>query len=114
VLPKKQKLTKGDFSLLGKNGKNFHSPHLTLRVYRASEGIENKYSFVVSKKVSTKSTQRNALKRCGYRVIGKVLGGARKGFSCVFFFKKTPEDGRFSEPVIQKEIIGLLQEAQVL
>ena len=66
-----------------KRGKIFHSPHLTLTVYEAAQMKNNKFSFVVSKKVSKKSVVRNKLKRTGYDTIRSLMVHIKeKGVSC--------------------------------
>ena len=113
MLPKKQKLTKLDFSLFKKRGKILHSHHLTLTVYEAAQTKNNKFSFVVSKKVSKKSVVRNKLKRAGYDTIRSF--GARikeKGVSCVFFLKNGAE--KTTSGQLSDEVSELLKKAGVL
>ncbi|MBI2049010.1 MAG: ribonuclease P protein component [Parcubacteria group bacterium] len=109
MLPKKQKLTKKDFSFLGRSGKSTHSPHLTLRVHKTPNASQSKFSFVVSKKVNKKSTARNALKRIGYHTIGSVRPQIKPGFSCIFFLKSGSED--LPDGQLAKEILHLLKTA---
>ena len=113
MLPKKQKLTKLDFSLFKKRGKILHSHHLTLTVYEAAQTKNNKFSFVVSKKVSKKSVVRNKLKRTGYDTIRSLMVHIKeKGVSCVFFLKNGAEN--LTKKQLSNEISELLGKAGIL
>jgi len=114
VIPKKRKLTKEHFRLFKREGKVFRSPHLTLRIYAAPQSSPSRFSFVVSKKVSKKSTERNLLKRRGYAAVKGSLPDIRDGFSCVFFFKNSPKEGLLSADALEKEVTQILKEAKVL
>lgn len=112
MLPKKQKLTKKDFSSLKGGGKSFHSPYFTLRVYKVSTATRSKFSFIISKKVSKKSVVRNRLKRIGYGAINLAFPTIKGGFSCAFFLKNESEN--LPQGQLSKEIMDMLKKAGVL
>ncbi len=113
MLPKKQKLTKSDFSALKKRGKTLHSLHFTLTAYDTIKTKNNKFSFVVSKKVSKKSVVRNKLKRIGYDTIRSLVSRIKeKSVFCVFFLKNGAE--KTSPSQLSNEISELLKKAGVL
>ena len=63
MLPKKNRLTqKKDFDSVFKNGKTIKSDFLILKLLK-NHFNENRFGFIVSKKVSNKSTKRNLVKR---------------------------------------------------
>ncbi|MFA6183906.1 MAG: ribonuclease P protein component [Parcubacteria group bacterium] len=63
MLSKKYKIIKKeDFNLLYKNGITYHSKHLKILIL-PNNLKSNRFSIVVSKKISAKATVRNATKR---------------------------------------------------
>lgn len=111
MIPKERKLNKEHFRLL-RGGIIVHSPHLTLRVHRLQGGEQSRASFVVSSKISGKSTERNKMKRGGYRVIKDLFPRIRSGLALVFFFKKGAAE--IKARAIQDEITSLLLAAHAL
>jgi len=114
MLPKKRRVSRKIFSTLGKNSKSYHSPSLTLRVYKREECVNevSKFSFVTSLKISKKAPTRNLLKRRGYSVVKEIINDIENCFICVFYFKKEAIDLGYKE--IKKDIITLLKEAHVI
>lgn len=63
MFPKNQRITnKKDFDLVFKRGKVFHSPFLSIRILKTNSD-KKRFSVLVSKKVSSKATERNKIKR---------------------------------------------------
>ncbi|OGZ66951.1 MAG: ribonuclease P protein component [Candidatus Staskawiczbacteria bacterium RIFCSPHIGHO2_02_FULL_34_9] len=63
MLPKKNRLTqKKDFDSVFKNGKTVKIDFLIFKLLK-NRFNENRFGFIVSKKVSNKSTKRNLIKR---------------------------------------------------
>ncbi len=112
MLPKKHKLKRKDFSGF-QRWKSFQSPHLTLRTKEAPQGDPSKFSFVVSKKISKKSTTRNKLKRFGSRATEEIVTNTAPGVFCAFFFKGGGAE-LLSYEKIKEEVFFLLKKAGVI
>lgn len=112
MLSRKFKIERKIFPKDLRKGLNFHSPSLSLFVFRGPEKGHSRFSFVVSSKVSNRAVIRNLLRRRGYGVVEKVLLETKPSFLCVFYFKKGSDKTPFGE--IEKEIVGLLKKSQVL
>ncbi|HED05744.1 MAG TPA: ribonuclease P protein component [Ignavibacteria bacterium] len=112
MLSKKRKDSKELFKEVLSNSKSFYGTNMSLRVF-IGDSVENtRFSFVVSKKVSTKANKRNLLKRRGFSVIKNTLKNIKKGFTCVFFFKKNAITVSYTE--LNKEILFLLRKSKIL
>ncbi len=112
MLSKKRRVGKELFPDILNKGTSFYGENMSLRVFSVKLSNETKFSFVVSKKVSNKATERNFLKRRGYSVIKDITKNINKGFVCVFFFKKhTPT---LSYMDLKKEILSLLRKSTIL
>ncbi len=112
MLPHKRRIGKEYFEEIGARGVSFHGKFLSLRVLKAGEDKQSKFSFAVSKKVSNKAVDRNLLKRRGYSVVGEVLDSVRPSFLATFSIKKGAEALSFSE--FREEMLFLLKKAGVL
>ncbi len=73
--------------MLGR-GRGFHSPLISLFVYKKNDLTVSQFSFLSSKKVSKLAVKRNALRRAGYESVGKAISKIQPGFYFVFNFKK--------------------------
>ncbi|MFC1802311.1 ribonuclease P protein component [Patescibacteria group bacterium] len=111
MLPKEKRISYSLFKEISKErGIVYHSPHLSLKVISENEADFSKFAFVVSKKVTKLAVKRNLLRRRGYSVIKDL--DIKKGFYCIFFFKKGADKTSFEE--IKEEITQLLQKAGVV
>ena len=82
MLPKNKRATKDIFQTILKKG-NIVSGSFFL--FRYTPLDRPAYSFVVSKKIANKATQRNSLRRAGYNILRKY---DLKPIAGVFFYKK--------------------------
>lgn len=112
MLSRKFKIERKIFPKDLRKGFSFHSPNLSLFVFKTAENNPSKFSFVVSSKVSNKAVVRNLLRRRGYDVVAKSLQFIKPSFLCVFYFKKG--SGKVSFGEIEKDINGLLKKSKVL
>lgn len=114
MVPKKNKVPRIDFLKLKKKGSLYHSLSLTLRVYvkENCEKEESRFSFIISKKITSNTPQRNLLKRRGYSIIKNIIKKTKTCFVCIFYFKK--EVLLLHYPELEKEIISLLKKAHVI
>jgi ribonuclease P protein component len=113
MLPSKKRVKKEMFPFVLKNGKIFHSKHISLKTNILKNTTkETKFSFVVSKKVSNKANKRNLIKRRGFSILREILDNIETGFICVFFLKKGVTDISYSE--LKEEILILLNKAKII
>jgi len=111
MLPKKRKIERSLFSFFIKN-KSFQSKNVSLKVCFSDDSKkETKFSFVVSKKVSNLANKRNLLKRRGYHIVENIKN-IKKGFICIFYFKKSVINLPYKE--IKEEVIKLLKESSIV
>ncbi len=106
-----QRVTRKAFDTILAKGKTHHSPHLSLKIYIASEEILA-ISFVVSKKIAKKAVTRNLLKRRGRAILQKAVVHIHKPHIGAFFFKKGAEKLSFHE--LEEEITQLLKKARII
>jgi ribonuclease P protein component len=110
MLSKKQKVDKTLFKeVLAQKGINCHSPHLSLKIVKNKE---NRFSFVVSKKVTKSAVKRNLLRRRGYSIVGDIIESIKSPIIGIFFFKKGAENISFQE--LKEEILFLLKKLNVI
>lgn len=113
MLPKNKRVTKDIFPIILKKSKIFHSKNLTLRVSRNKNNNETtKFSFVVSRKVSNKATERNLLKRRGNGIVSKLDKNIKNGFICVFYVKKSLLSVSYHD--MEEEITRILGNAKII
>jgi ribonuclease P protein component len=117
MLPKNKRVKRVLFPGVFNSGKVLHSVYLTARVVlpapsspRAKE--PGRFSFVVSKAVAKKATDRNLLRRRGYSVISKMGNLLPPGIVVVFFFKKGSDKITYAS--LSREIEGVLGKAGLL
>jgi ribonuclease P protein component len=110
MLPSKLRINKTLFKTFGR-GTTFHSPAISMFVYKKDNQSDSQFSFSVSKKVSKLAVKRNKLRRQGYSVIGKNLENIKKGYFIVFNFKKEAISLSYSQ--IESDINILLHKAGV-
>lgn len=94
-----------------RKGKIFSSPFFSAKVLPIFSG-KTKFLFIVSLKVSKKSTERNKIKRRARAIVSKNIPAIREGYAVFIFFKK--EALRLSFENLEKEIFFLLSQAKVV
>ena len=112
MLPQKRKVGTELFPLVLKGGKTVSSEHLSFKFVQIPSIQENKFSFVVSGKVSKKTTERNLLKRRGYAVIKKNGVLKKIPLAGVFFAKSGAT--KLSYSALEQEINSLLVKARIV
>jgi ribonuclease P protein component len=112
MLPKEKRISRKEFPNILKNGKRYHSPHLSLSVVNSNTNSNSKFSFSVSKKICKNATDRNRLRRQGYYIISENLNNIKARYTCFFSFKKGKYPMLFTE--LKTETLSLLKEAHVL
>jgi len=112
MLPQKRKVGTELFPLVLKSGKTVSSEHLSFKFVPILGTQENKFSFVVSGKVSKKATERNLLKRRGYAVIKKNNTLKKIPIAGVFFAKSGAT--KLSYSALEQEINSLLIKARIV
>ena len=115
MFPKKNRITKREFSELMKTGRVFHSPIFLFRMVKKEQGTLPKFAFVVSKKVAKNAADRNKMKRRGFHALREVvfpIDPKMGGCMCAFFFKKEGREVGFEE--IKREIKELLKKGGIL
>ncbi len=112
MLPAKLKIGRKIFPKDLRRGAVFHSPTLSLFVFRSPEDKKSRFAFVVSSKISSKAAERNLLRRRGYATVRKLLPAIKPSFFCVFYFKKGSSKKSFKE--IEKETTFLLEKSGIL
>lgn len=85
MISKQNRVNKGLFDKIFKEGSFIHSP---VFMFKYVKNPENKglFSFVVPKTVAKQAIKRNYLRRKGYNVLRNI--GIIDGISGVFFYKK--------------------------
>ncbi len=112
MLPKNNRIKRAVFDEAFQKGKSVYSPFLNLKFHKAEAGSPAKFSFVTSKNVSKKASDRNLLRRRGYSVIKDNSLKIKDSFECIFFFKKDSMKMSFKD--LEKDILFLLKKADVL
>ena len=110
MLPKKRRITKELIEKTIYQGRSFQTEYLTLKILTSNSS--NLFGFVVSKKVSKKSVDRNLLKRRGRYIIRKYLSSLNQGILCVFIFKQNSTKLSFEN--LEKEFYLLFQKSNIL
>jgi ribonuclease P protein component len=87
MLPKKNRANKKEVTQIFQGGKSVFVGHLGVK-YLKKVFSERKISFVVSKAVAKRATDRNLLKRRGYAVLEKHFKDLPPDFSAAFIFDK--------------------------
>jgi ribonuclease P protein component len=112
MLSQERHVSQSLFAQILKEGKSFHTQHLSLRVCVRKDQGKSAFSFVVSSKAVKKATERNLLKRRARHVIKKHLPDIKEGYFCAFFFKK--ELVTFSFTSFEQELLDGLKQAKML
>lgn len=95
-----------DFNAVLGRGRFVTTPFFLLKYIR-NNSENDRYGFVVSKKVSKKATERNKIKRRLRAIIQKTEHKAQQGRDIVFMVKKAAVTASFGE--IKEETLGALK-----
>ena len=83
MLPKENRLKKKkDFEKLLKEGNSFKEKFLVLKINKNNLD-NNRFGFIVSKKISKKAVIRNKIKRWLREIVRKGINNYQKGFDAV-------------------------------
>lgn len=113
MLPKKQKVDKKLFDEVFKNGRNYHSDFLFLKMSALEkQSDKSRFAVVIPKKISKKATERNLIKRKIFASLRENKGKIKTGFAVIIFVKKGIENLEYAE--IKEEIYKILKIARLL
>ena len=97
MLPKANRLTKkNDFDLVFKKGKNAKRDFLVVKMLK-NNLKENRFGFIVSKKVSPKAVVRNKVKRRLRDALSKELGAIKEAQDIIFIALPGIEKKEYSD-----------------
>jgi len=106
MLPEKFRLQDfGEIEKVKKEGKLIQNPLFGLLVLKREDNGLSRFAFIVSLKISKKSTKRNRAKRLLSEVVRSFLPEIKDGFDLVFLAKKSIIDKSFWDIKKQVEII---------
>ncbi|MCE9585661.1 ribonuclease P protein component [Candidatus Nomurabacteria bacterium] len=88
MLPKINRVNKGQIDLIFNKGKYINSPNLTFKFIISGENKHSGFSFIVPKTVSKKAIVRNRLKRRGYAVLARYIDKLPSNLIGAFVFGK--------------------------
>ncbi|MCC6323580.1 ribonuclease P protein component [Candidatus Nomurabacteria bacterium] len=94
MISKKNRINKGLFDKIFKEGKFIHSPIFMFK-YTKTLGNKGFYSFVAPKTVAKSAVKRNSLRRKGYNTLRNI--GILDGISGIFFYKKGSSGANLKE-----------------
>jgi ribonuclease P protein component len=87
MLPHSRRASRILFEKTLKNSKVSHSEYFSLRI-GINDSPLSRYAFIVSKKVATKATKRNQIRRRGYASLEHIIDTILPGYVLLFFAKK--------------------------
>jgi len=97
MLPKENRLKKKkDFEKLFKEGKSFSEKFLVLKINKNNLN-NNRFGFIVSKKISKKAVARNKIKRQLREIVRKEINNYQKGFDVAVIALPGIESKNFEE-----------------
>lgn len=111
MLKKKSKTTRELVLRVISSRRNFYGVFMTLRIMRINDAT-SRFSFIVSKKVAARATDRNKIKRRGYSIIEGIYTGVEPHMAALFFVKKEACKASFAD--LRKESIELLRKGGIL
>jgi len=111
MIPKKNRISKGFFEEINKNGKGLSSPFLSIKYLQNGQKI-SLFATVVSKKVSKIAPKRNLIKRRVNCVLNNHKNAIKPGFFVVFYIKPGALDRSFDQ--IKQETLDLLKKSGLL
>ena len=110
MLPKINRITKKkDFDKIFKKGKGYSGDFLFLKIFKNNFSI-NRFGFIISQKVSKKSTIRNKIKRRLREIIKTNLPKIKKGFDIILIIKPNAEKESFRN--FKDEVQKILKRAK--
>ncbi len=93
-----------------REGKSYKSRSLLLKVLKKETTDEPRFGFIVSKKVSSKASARNKVKRRLREAVRPFLPDLKQGLDAVII--AFPEAGERSFEEIKQEVSNLLERAK--
>lgn len=88
MLPPQNRLTKkADFERVRQNGRFISSKLFSVSLLDRKDKNESRFGFIVSKKISTKSHDRNRVKRILREIVRKNLDSVKPGMDFVIIVK---------------------------
>lgn len=111
MIPKTNRISKGYFEEINKNGKGLSSPFLSIKYLKNNQNI-SLFATVVSKKVSKISPKRNLIKRRVNSIVNNNKSLIKPGFFVVFYIKPGALDRSFDQ--IKEETLDLLKKSGLL
>lgn len=112
MLPRINRLQKNkDFNKVFKKGKGFREDFLFLKILDNNYGV-SRFGFVVSNKISNKSTVRNKIKRKLRNLVREKLPGIKKGMDLVIIVNHQINEKEFRE--MEKTLNKLFLKSNIL
>lgn len=112
MLKKERRVKREVFSKPPALSKTLHTDFFSLKYFKENTNNDTKVAFVLSKKISTKATERNKLKRRGSGIIEKVFNNIKPGFVLIFYMKKGAEKAKFNN--LSEEVLLSLKKIGAL
>lgn len=97
MLNRKYRLPKGHF----KSEKILSYPAFVLKIAKNGKDF-SRFTFVVSKKIDKRATERNRIKRKLRRCIEDKIGEIAKGYDFLFIMKENIKEKNYCEEVLSK------------
>ena|SRR3989344_8721866 len=111
MFPRERRVTSKIFHKILK-GRRFNVAHVSLSLSSLLSSEQNRFSFVVSKKVSKSAVKRNLLRRRSTAVVEKLIHFIPSGIAGIFFLKPGAE--LLSSHALSEEINDLLWKAGLI
>ncbi|MDD3284886.1 MAG: ribonuclease P protein component [Patescibacteria group bacterium] len=102
---------KADFDRVFNSQNKFYSNNFVLRFYK-TKNLNNRFSIVVSKKISKKAVVRNKIRRRVYEILRFNLEKMKISYDIIFLVKKGVVDMEYFD--IEKEIFYILKKSRLL
>src|SRR5688500_18822435 len=110
MLPSTRRVPKKLFQEVLEKGKSYHSDHFSLRIVKIeppkTEQL-SRFAFSIPKKLDTRATRRNYVRRKGVAILKPLLPAIPDGWVGIFFAK--PNSLSLSTEDFSKEITFLLK-----
>ncbi|OHA60123.1 MAG: ribonuclease P protein component [Candidatus Vogelbacteria bacterium RIFOXYD1_FULL_46_19] len=111
MLDRPSRVTKDEIGTILKQGRTYHSPKVSFRVFY-KPNTSTAFGVVVSKKVAVQAVVRNKIKRRVKSILRKNLAQTKSGYKSLFFIKKEGVEARFKD--LEADIVYLLEAARIL
>lgn len=113
MLPRHHRLNlEKEINFVLKTGRRANSPLFALSCVFSLKDQEKRFGFLVSKKVSNKTTDRNLVKRRLRQIVAKNLSACSPGVACVFLARPKSLGADYAE--LQAEVLRGLKTLGVL